>query len=44
MKDWGSRSRDREVVVTGARVREITVRKDGRADGVIYYDADGQAH
>lgn len=24
------------------RVREITVREDGMADGVLYYDADGQ--
>jgi choline dehydrogenase-like flavoprotein len=27
---------------TGCRVREITVRADGTADGVLYYDADGQ--
>jgi choline dehydrogenase-like flavoprotein len=27
---------------TGCRVREITVRPDGMADGVLYYDADGQ--
>ncbi len=27
-----------------ARVREITVGKDGLADGAIYYDSDGQVH
>jgi choline dehydrogenase-like flavoprotein len=27
---------------TGARVREITVDTDGRADGVLYYDAEGR--
>jgi len=27
---------------TGARVREITVTKDGLAGGAVYYDADGQ--
>jgi choline dehydrogenase-like flavoprotein len=32
------------VLKTGARVREITVRPDGLADGVIYYDTDGQVH
>ncbi|MFQ6027139.1 MAG: GMC family oxidoreductase [Dehalococcoidia bacterium] len=29
-------------LVTRARVREVTVGKDGLADGVIHYDADGQ--
>ncbi len=29
---------------TRCRVREITVRDDGMADGVIYYDADGVEH
>jgi choline dehydrogenase-like flavoprotein len=29
---------------TGARVREITVRDDGLADGVVYYDRDGHVH
>ncbi len=29
------------VLKTNARVREITVGKDGLADGVIYYDAEG---
>jgi len=28
-------------VWTNCRVREITVRPDGMADGVVYYDADG---
>src|SRR5215467_6483818 len=28
-------------LITQARVREITVRPDGRADGVLYYDATG---
>jgi len=27
---------------TGCRVREITVREDGMADGVLYYDKEGQ--
>ena len=27
---------------TGARVREITVDGEGRADGVVYYDAEGR--
>ena len=26
----------------GCRVREVTVRADGMADGVLYYDAGGQ--
>jgi choline dehydrogenase-like flavoprotein len=30
------------ILKTQARVREITVGKDGLADGVIYYDASGQ--
>ena len=29
---------------THARVREITVKSDGLADGVIYYDSDGNEH
>jgi len=29
---------------TRCRVREITVRPDGMADGVVYYDADGAEH
>jgi choline dehydrogenase-like flavoprotein len=29
---------------TRCRVREITVRDDGMADGVLYYDADGTLH
>jgi choline dehydrogenase-like flavoprotein len=29
---------------TRSRVREITVRPDGMADGVLYYDADGVLH
>src|ERR671922_1615911 len=32
------------VLKTHARAREITVDKDGLADGVIYYDADGCVH
>jgi choline dehydrogenase-like flavoprotein len=31
-------------LTTRARVREITVRKDGLVDGVVYYDAAGQVH
>ena len=30
------------VLKTNARVREITVAKDGLADGAVYYDADGR--
>ena len=30
------------VIKTRARVREVTVGKDGLADGVVYYDADGR--
>ena len=29
---------------TRARVREVTVGRDGLADGVVFYDADGVAH
>jgi choline dehydrogenase-like flavoprotein len=29
---------------TRARVREITVDREGRADGAVYYDAEGRAH
>ena len=32
------------VLQTHARVREVTVGKDGLADGVVYYGADGQVH
>jgi choline dehydrogenase-like flavoprotein len=32
------------VLRTGARVREITVARDGRADGVVYHDDQGHAH
>src|SRR5262245_1119993 len=32
------------VLRTGARVREITVSPDGRADGVVYHDDQGQVH
>ena len=31
-------------LVTHARVREITVDGDGRADGVVFYDRDGNEH
>ena len=31
------------VIKTRARVREITVGADGRADGAVYYDGEGQA-
>lgn len=31
-------------LITGARVREITVTADGRAGGVLYYDRQGQLH
>lgn len=29
-------------LMTGARVREVTVKSDGTADGAIFYDADGE--
>ena len=32
------------VLETGARVREITVGKDGLADGAVYYDRNGSVH
>ena len=32
------------VLRTGARVREITVTRDGLADGVVYHDVRGQVH
>jgi choline dehydrogenase-like flavoprotein len=31
-------------LVTRARVREITLGPDGRADGVVYHDAEGRVH
>jgi choline dehydrogenase-like flavoprotein len=31
-------------LVTGARVREITVTPDGRAGGAVYYDTEGRVH
>ena len=39
---WPKAIANGAVIETHARVREITVGKDGLADGVIYYDSDGQ--
>jgi choline dehydrogenase-like flavoprotein len=39
---WPAAQRKGVQVRTGCRVREITVRADGMADGVLYYDAEGQ--
>jgi choline dehydrogenase-like flavoprotein len=38
---WPAAIRNGVRLETRCRVREITVRPDGLADGVIYYDADG---
>lgn len=38
---WPEAMRQGVRIKTRCRVREITVRDDGMADGVIYYDADG---
>jgi choline dehydrogenase-like flavoprotein len=39
---WPAAQRKGVQVRTSCRVREITVREDGMADGVLYYDAEGQ--
>jgi choline dehydrogenase-like flavoprotein len=39
---WPAAQRKGVQLRTGCQVREITVRADGMADGVLYYDADGQ--
>lgn len=39
---WPLAQRRGVEVRTGCRVREITVRPDGSADGVLYYDQDGE--
>jgi len=39
---WPAAQRKGVQLRTGCRVREITVRADGMADGVVYYDAEGQ--
>ncbi|MBI5946656.1 MAG: GMC family oxidoreductase [Chloroflexi bacterium] len=39
---WIAAQRKGVQVRTGCRVREITVRADGTADGVLYYDEEGQ--
>lgn len=38
---WPAAMRRGVQIRTGCRVREITVRADGMADGVLYYDEDG---
>ena len=39
---WPEAQRKGVRVRTGCRVREITVRADGMADGVLYYDEEGK--
>ncbi len=39
---WPAAQRKGVQVRPGCRVREITVRADGMADGVLYYDEEGQ--
>ena len=39
---WPVAQRKGVQVRTGCRVREITLRKDGMADGVLYYDVEGE--
>ncbi|HET9475886.1 MAG TPA: GMC family oxidoreductase N-terminal domain-containing protein, partial [Dehalococcoidia bacterium] len=39
---WPAAQRKGVQVRAGCRVREITVRADGMADGVLYYDEEGQ--
>ena len=41
---WPAAQRKGVQLRTGCRVREITIRPDGMADGVFYYDAEGQLH
>ena len=38
---WPAAQRRGVQIRTGCRVKEITVRADGMADGVLYYDEDG---
>ena len=41
---WPEAIRNGVVLKTRSRVREITVNKQGLADGALYYDADGRLH
>jgi choline dehydrogenase-like flavoprotein len=41
---WPEAQRRGVEIRTGCRVREVTLRPDGMADGVLYYDAEGQLH
>jgi len=41
---WPEAVRNGVTLKTRARVREIVVNRRGLADGVVYYDADGQLH
>ncbi len=41
---WPQAIRSGVELRTRCRVREVTLNADGMADGVIYYDADGQEH
>jgi len=41
---WPEAQRRGVQIRTGCRVREVTLRPDGKADGVLYYDAEGALH
>ena len=41
---WPEAIRNGVVLKTRATVREVTVTKQGLADGAVYYDADGKLH
>ena len=41
---WPEAQRKGVTLRTGCRVKEVTVRDDGMADGVLYFDEDGQLH
>ena len=44
MTYWPAAVRQGVEVRTSCRVQEICVREDGMADGVLYYDAEGNLH
>ena len=39
---WPKAVEKRAKLKTGARVREVTMDGEGRADGIVYYDSDGR--
>jgi len=41
---WPEAIRNGVHLITRARVREVTVNKEGKADGALYYDSEGQLH